>query len=116
MSYWLGSGIVPLNDSRNYTRPKKKLPPRAGLPPLVAKSAEELQMAMAMPVEECRAGLLRTLEYYGASRINESQLTVPFGLSEGAESEIVNPARVDIALLEEAARLCIQQACARDDV
>ena len=114
MAYWAGSGIVPFNDSRNYTAllPSVRFPPR-GPPPLTpTQSRAELTALMALPDEEARAGLLRCLEYFGAARLDTHAMRVPFGLGADAPSEVVDLRQVATGRLEEAARACIDQAAA----
>ena len=115
-AYWLGSGVHPSaeTDSRNYSaleaQSKRPLPPPPpGPKPLTPTSMlSEVEAAMALPPAEARTALLRTLEYFGAERLDVDALRIPRGLGPDAPpSEVVDPGTVPLATLESAARACI---------
>ena len=62
---------------------------------------------------EARAALLRCLEYYGAVRLDEDQMRIPFGIGADAIAREVDPRDVPLELLREAAAACISQDAAR---
>ena len=115
MSYWQGSGVVPLGDTRNYTQPARPRPESLGPPPITPRTAADLDAAMAQPEAECRAALLRCLEYFGATRLPCDEgapacMRVPFGLGPDAPTQDVNVADAPIETLRGAAEACVRQA------
>jgi len=110
MSYWLGAGITPLNDCRNYTEKRKTThatPP--GPRPLTPLTAQELDKLMGMDEPDIRAGLLRSLEFFGGSRLDEDSIRIPLGVGEGVAYKVVEPSTEAISTLEAAARTCVRQ-------
>lgn len=111
MSYWLGSGVTPLGDDRNFTRPTPKAAKLTGPRPVTPKTATELAIALALPEEEARLALLRCLEYFGVStRLDEQQLKISFGFAKDARQEVVDPLMASVETLHEATAACIAQA------
>ena len=67
---------------------------------------------LALPEEEAKAGLLRCLEYFGATRLDAHAMRIPFGLGASARTEEIDLRRVSLDTLGEAARACVSQAAA----
>ena len=61
---------------------------------------------------EARAGVLRSLEFFGAERLPDGSLRVPFGLGAAAEWKVLAE-DAPLATLQEAAAACITQAAAQ---
>ena len=57
-----------------------------------------------------KAALLRCLEFYGATRIDTDEMSVPFGFK--APQRVIKPSQVELATLEEAATACVTEASA----
>ena len=118
MNYWAGSGVTPSpeTDSRDYSERVRNAAarvPRPGPAPLTPTTrAEDIDALLALDAPAARAGLLRCLEYYGAMRLSEGSLRIPFGIGADAPSEDVDTAAVPLAKLEAAARACVEQAAA----
>ena len=120
MAYWAGSGVIPSpeTDSRNYTRANAEAnrvnaPALKGPKPITPTHREEgsLQKALELPdAEEVKAALLRCLEFYGATRIDTDEMSVPFGFK--APQRVIKPSQVELATLEEAATACVTEASA----
>lgn len=89
------------------------LPP-PGPAPKTPLTAEELAETEGQPEEARRSALLRSLEYYGAVRVGEGELEVPFGLGPAARRQVVDPAAAPLALLLEAASACVTAKAARE--
>lgn len=121
MSYWRDrEGPLPSSDSRNYSETEwarrdaeaKLLCNRFPLPrgtslPLTPLRPIELQAALILPETESRAALLRSLEYFGARRIEPSapdsqQQRLAMGRSDATSSAgaaSVDASRADAAPL-----------------
>jgi len=121
--YWRYRG-QPDGDSRNFSDPIYRerspelsilFPPPVGtVLPLVPLNALELKAALALPVPECRAALLRCLDFFGAAnRTVDGELEVRVGVKADAEHIVYggeDEASVSLASLERAASSCIVQA------
>lgn len=116
-SYWAISNFKPApgTDSRTFEVPsiQEWVPKPAGPPPLTATNElADLDRTMALPAGEARSALLRTLEYYGATRLDETRMRVPFGIGEAAKWEELVVAEAPLDELRDAAAACITQASA----
>jgi len=110
----------PLNDSRNFSEPRFRVrqpglsllhPPRLGTRlPITPLTGQELQAALALPEAESRAALLRSLEYFGATRLEDGTLDVCFGVGPDAERQSVPQAELSYGALQRATTACIVQA------
>ena len=112
MAYWAGSGVVPFNDSRDYSKSsvQEKHAPK-GPRPVTPTSLSELDELLAKADdEEMRGGMLRALEYFGATRLDTHAMRIPRGLGPEAPTEDIDLRTVPTATLEQAARACIEQA------
>lgn len=120
VGYWMGSGVVPLGDTRNYTVPKRDLSADNGpLPMTPTTRRADVEATMKLPEAEARAGLLRCLEYYGASRLpcatdEEPRMRIPLTLGADAAYEEVGVANAPLELLRSAAEACITCAAELD--
>ena len=112
MAYWLGLGITPVGDTRNFTRPTPRSGSRqpTGPKPVTPTSPEQLAEVLALAEGQARPALLRALEYFGAMRLGERALRIRFGLGEGSPTRDVDPEEVELGVLHEAAAACIAQA------
>lgn len=72
--------------------------------PLTEKA---LLAALDLPEAEARKALLRTLEYFGATRISEDVVEIPLGIKPPIQRTQLPLASVPIATLSSAARQCI---------
>ncbi len=119
VSYWLGSRGAPTADSdaRTFELCKERDwrgagPGWGGRPPIVATELAELREVEAMDdAAEARAAMLRTLEFFGATRLSSGGLSVPTTLREvGCElgegaHEVLSPDAPLTALRGACARL-----------
>jgi hypothetical protein len=112
MAYWLGLGITPVGDTRNFTRPTPHSRSRqpTGPKPITPTSPVQLAEVLALAEGQARPALLRALEYFGAMRLGEGVLRIRFGLGEGTPTRDVDPEKVELGVLHEAAAACIAQA------
>jgi hypothetical protein len=112
MAYWLGLGITPVGDTRNFTRPTPHSRSRqpTGPKPITPTSPVLLAEVLALAEGQARPALLRALEYFGAMRLGEGVLRIRFGLGEGTPTRDVDPEKVELGVLHEAAAACIAQA------
>ncbi len=110
MAYWLGSGITPLGDTRNFTRHAPRSGGPTGPKPITPTNREQLTAVLALAEEHARPSLLRALEYFGGVRLGERAQRIPFGLGEGAPTLDVDPTEVQFEVLHKAAAACIAQA------
>ena len=117
MAYWTGSGIAPLGDTRNFTRPTPTALAPQGPRPFTPTDQRTLDEVLVMSEEEARPSLLRCLEFFGAERLPgrpsthaTAQLRIPFGLGDAAPTLEVDPASVKLEVLKKAAEACVRQA------
>ncbi|KAL1508834.1 hypothetical protein AB1Y20_004929 [Prymnesium parvum] len=110
--YWLASRKEPLpgTDSRDFSLPVERTSVSGHALPLTPRTADEMEALLHLPVEEARAGCMRTLEYYGATRRSGGVVEVPLGLGPTAERMVVDPEKASLGLLYEAAFACCRQS------
>ena len=113
------------SDSRNFNGPMwnerepeltLRFPPRPGtVLPLIPMDAVELQAALMLPNAECRAALLRCLEFFGSNRTADGGLAVRLGVEADAPCEVLGGAELEggsaegLATLQRAAVACVVQ-------
>ena len=108
----VGSKVQPVGDTRNFTLSVDTLPP-PGPKPLTPTTLHDLdKVDMSKKPDEARAALLRCLEFYGAVRLDEDLVRVPFGIGADASAREVDPRKAPLELLREAALACVSQATA----
>ena len=128
VEYWMYRE-PPADDSRDFTAPCYRErppeltllhpPPLGTVLPLIPLTARELQAALILPHLESRCALLRSLEYFGSTRLDGStddteMWEVRFGVREGARQEVVAVGqRESFARLQDAALACVVEAVLR---
>ena len=136
MKYWRSrDGPLPSSDSRDYSEaawaqrdseeqwldqnvPSSELSRRFPLPrgtklPLTPLRPAELQAALILEEPRCREALLRSLEYFGARRVEDAAhelLDVPYGVGESASRRTLRIDSLSIGELAEAAAACVAEA------
>ena len=75
MAYWMG--CTPEGDTRNFTRPRMAARSPDAPRPVLPTSTAELEAVLKLSEVEARPALLRTLEYFGGSRIDERMVCTP---------------------------------------
>ena len=112
MGYWRGLGSVPADDTRDYTfaMPDADAEPVSAPAQLVSsprllKTESEVAALSGLPDPEARAALLRTLDYFGSTRLEPrleprldheldsegARLSIPMGVGAGAARQEVDP-------------------------
>lgn len=121
-TFWSRSSVAPANgtDARDFSSSAaaattKPLTATDANPMTATSNLRELEATLALPEAEARAGLLRTLEFFGAARLpcpagEEPRVSIPFGLGPNAPSEVVRVADAPLGTLRAAAEACIDQA------
>jgi hypothetical protein len=110
MSYWMGSEVTPVGDTRNFTLEREVLPPSGPKPATPTGSVQEVDKIMELPEDQARSALLRCLDFYGATRLDEDRMEIPFGLGESARRTEIQPSTVELQLLKDATTACISEA------
>mmetsp|Transcript_84303 Transcript_84303/g.132799 ORF Transcript_84303/g.132799 Transcript_84303/m.132799 type:complete len:312 (-) Transcript_84303:66-1001(-) len=113
-SYWTGSDYYPEDDSRNFTAPADYVPWISNetvvlTPVLTPKNMQELNETLTLPESDSRAAFLRSLEYFGAERVDENMMRIPLGLGPEASFLDVNSKEVAWDVLKDAASACLSQ-------
>jgi len=109
--YWAGSSqlLASGTDSRNFSLDRGVATP-VGPPPLTPRTKDELAETVALPEGDARKALFRTLEYFGAVRIDENHIEIPMGIKAPAERVQVAMDAAPVEILSLAARRCIQES------
>lgn len=124
-AYWSFDDAVPAEgtDTRDFaSKPAWKPPALPGPLPITPRTMAELEAVLQLPEEEeRRAALLRSLEFFGSTRLSPDLIEIPLQLPSGGEQlrKSVDPQRVPLSeLLVTVTRLVSEveqrQAAARD--
>jgi len=117
VSYWIGADSSPEDDKRDFTTPLDHVPwiskessdSGSEPEPFTPKNLQEFNEALSWPEKERRRVLLRSLDFFGAERLDDDLLRIPLGIGSQAEFRAVDPHKVALSVLEEAASACFSR-------